>query len=581
MMPNPEQRIRELLTFLYGPSRADEIWPQLEKKLAAFQAQEPARGQSPTQEAPWSERDAILITYADQFSAPGQTPLRTLLDFLEKYLGDAISGVHLLPFYPYSSDDGFSVVNYREVDPRMGTWEDIPPLRANYRLMFDAVINHISRQSAWFQGYLRGEDPYTDYFIEVSPETELSGVTRPRALPLLTPVETSRGVRHVWTTFSGDQIDLKYANPLVLLEIIDLLLFYVSQGAEIIRLDAIAYLWKEIGSPCIHLPQTHAVVKLWRAVLDRVAPDVILITETNVPHQENIRYFGDGTDEAQMVYQFPLAPLILHAFHTGDTRKLTGWAATLETPSPRTTFFNFIASHDGIGVRPAEGLLAPDEIDALAERTLAHGGQVSYRNHPDGSRSVYELNITPFDALNDPAHPEPETDVSRFLASQAIMLSLAGVPGIYAHSFFGSRNCQDCLVETGRARTINREKFQLAALEERLADTSQHHARVLDGMVRLLKIRQAKPAFHPNAGQRVLALDDRVFAVLRGEVGTPGAVLCLSNVSPVAVRVVVSASLVGGTDMGVRDLVGGMHFSLSGGDYSFELRAYQTMWLAS
>ncbi|HLF90955.1 MAG TPA: alpha-amylase family glycosyl hydrolase, partial [Anaerolineales bacterium] len=275
-MPNPEQRIRELLIFLYGPSRADEIWPQLENKLAAFRAKVPARRQSPAQETPWSERDAILITYADQFSTPGQTPLQTLSDFLEKYLGDAISGVHLLPFYPYSSDDGFSVVNYRDVDPRMGTWEDIPPLRENYRLMFDAVINHISRQSAWFQGYLRGEEPFTDYFIEVPPEIDLSGVTRPRALPLLTPVETSRGVRDIWTTFSDDQIDLNYANPQVLLEIIDLLLFYVSQGAEFIRLDAIAYLWKEIGSPCIHLPQTHAVVKMWRAVLDRVAPEVIL-----------------------------------------------------------------------------------------------------------------------------------------------------------------------------------------------------------------------------------------------------------------------------------------------------------------
>lgn len=580
-MTSPERRIRELLTFLYGSSRAGEIWPQLEYKMAAFRAQEPARRASPPQETLWSEKDAILITYADQFSAPGQSPLQTLSDFLKKYLRDAISGVHLLPFYPYSSDDGFSVITYREVDPRMGKWEDIPPLRENYRLMFDAVINHISRQSAWFQGYLRGEEPYTDYFIDVPPETELSGVTRPRALPLLTPVETSRGVRHVWTTFSDDQIDLNYANSHVLLEIIDLLFFYVSQGAEFIRLDAIAFLWKEIGSPCIHLSQTHAVVKLWRAVLDEVAPEVILITETNVPHQENIRYFGDGVDEAQMVYQFPLAPLILHAFHTGDARKLTKWAATLKTPSRRTTFFNFIASHDGIGVRPAEGLLARDEIDILAERTLAHGGQVSYRNHSDGSRSVYELNITLFDMLNDPANPELATDVRRFLASQAIMLSLAGVPGIYIHSFFGSRNCQDCLAETARARTINREKFQLGELEERLADSRQHHVQVLEGMVRLLNIRRANPAFHPNAGQRVLALDDRVFAVLRGEKGTPGTVLCLCNVSPFPVRVVVSSLLVGGADARVRDLVGGERFSPSEGDYSIELRAYQTMWLSS
>jgi glucosylglycerate phosphorylase len=578
-MPNPELRIRELLTFLYGPSRADEIWPQLKKNMAAFRASEPARGRIHTQDTPWSERDTILITYADQFSSSGQTPLQTLSHFLNKYLGDAISGVHLLPFYPYTSDDGFSVVNYREVDARMGTWEDISPLNDNYRLMFDAVINHISRQSGWFQGYLRGEEPYTDYFIEVSPETDLSEVTRPRALPLLTPVEEVHGTKYVWTTFSDDQIDLNYTNPQVLLEMIDLLLFYVSHGAEFIRLDAIGYLWKEIGTTCIHLPKTHAVVKLWRAILDAVAPDVILITETNVPHKENISYFGDGTDEAQLVYQFPLAPLILHAFHTGEAGKLSEWAATLEAPSVQTTFFNFIASHDGIGVRPAEGLLAPDEISALADRTLAHGGTVSYRNHPDGSRSVYELNITLFDLLNDPANPDLKTDVRRFLASQAIMLSLAGVPGIYVHSFFGSRNCLTCLEETGRARTINREKFQLAELEEQLADQNQHYAQVLDGMVRLLNVRRENPSFHPNAVQRVLALDKQVFAVLRGKEGESETVLCLSNVSPFPVRVMFSASLRAGWDAVVHDLISGGRFKPFQGEYSIELRAYQTVWL--
>jgi sucrose phosphorylase len=402
--------------------------------------------------------------------------------------------------------------------------------------MFDAVINHISRHSAWFQGFLRGEEPYRDYFIVVDPDTDLSQVVRPRALPLLTPVETVEGVKYVWTTFSEYQIDLNYANPRVALEIIDVLLFYAERGAQIIRLDAIAYLWKEIGTPCIHLPQTHAMVKLWRAVFDATAPDVLLITETNVPHEENISYFGEflpqtgKTDEAQLVYNFTLAPLTLHAFLSGDATKLSRWAATLEAP-PGATFFNFIASHDGIGVRPAEGILTPEEMEALVERTLAHGGQVGYKADPDGSRSVYELNITLYDFLNDPARPDPDQDVARFLASQSILLALAGVPGIYVHSLFGSRNCHACYQQTGRARSLNREKFDLAAIERLLADATSHQHRVFEGYRHMLALRRQHPAFHPFARQSILDLHPAVFAVVRTPADDAQPVLCLTNVS--------------------------------------------------
>ncbi len=188
--------------------------------------------------------------------------------------------------------------------------------------MFDAVINHISQHSRWFQGYLSGQEPYTDYFVEVDPAADLSDVVRPRTLPLLTPVETADGTKHVWTTFSADQIDLNYASPDLLLEVLDVLLTYVQQGAQLIRLDAIGFMWKEIGTTCIHLPQAHSLIKLMRAALDEAAPETLLVTETNVPHAENISYFGDGYDEAQMVYNFTLPPLTLHAFLTGDASAL-------------------------------------------------------------------------------------------------------------------------------------------------------------------------------------------------------------------------------------------------------------------
>ncbi len=412
---------------------------------------------------------SILITYGDQLHDADQPPLRTLAEFCDTHLRGVVDGIHLLPFYPYSSDDGFSVIDYKQVNPALGTWDDVARVGQHFHLMFDGVINHISAQSEWFKAFLRDDPKYRDYFIVVEGDPDLSQVVRPRALPLLTEFTTPSGVKKVWTTFSADQIDLNYANPDVLLDIIDVLLFYVAHGAELIRLDAIAYLWKEIGTSCLHLPQTHRVIQLLRAILDEVAPHVALITETNVPHQDNLSYFGDGHNEAQLVYNFALPPLTLHTFHTGDASALTQWAASLTLPSDETTFFNFLASHDGIGLNPARGILRDDEITALVDRVVAHGGRVSYKSNPDGSTTPYELNINYFDALSDPNSSEPlALQIDRFVAAHAIMLALSGVPGIYFHSLFGSRGWPEGVTITGQNRTINRQKFDRAEVEREL-----------------------------------------------------------------------------------------------------------------
>jgi sucrose phosphorylase len=398
------------LIALYGDVAGRAAFERLHARLSAYPRPLPPllthdvrRGRGGGEAREGGEGDAILITYGDQFRAPGEAPLRTLADFARRHLGGLISTIHILPFYPYSSDDGFSVVDYRAVDPALGSWNDVRRIGQDFRLMFDAVINHVSAGSAWFQAFLRGDPAYRDYFIVVAGGPDLSQVVRPRALPLLSRFATPTGEQAVWTTFSDDQMDLNYANPDVLLEISDLLLDYAARGAEFIRLDAIAYLWKEIGSPCIHLPQTHRVIQLWRAMFDAVAPHVMLITETNVPHVENISYFGDGANEAQLVYNFALPPLALDAFHTGSARVLSAWAGSLSLPSDRVTFFNFLASHDGIGLNPARGILPEAAIEALVARAVAHGGQVSYKHNADGTQSPYELNVNYFDALSDPA----------------------------------------------------------------------------------------------------------------------------------------------------------------------------------
>jgi len=579
-----EQRILDHLTFLYGAKRAPVLLERLRAILAQFRERNPrlaARERLAPQER-LTERDVILITYGDQVTERGQPPLQTLTEVLEKYIKSAVTGVHILPFFPYSSDDGFSIIDHTAVNPDFGTWADVERLGRHFRLMFDAVINHVSAQSRWFQEFLKGNPEFADYFIVVEEGTDLSQVVRPRALPLLTPVQTAFGERLVWTTFSADQIDPDYANPDVLLKVIEVLLLYVEKGADLIRLDAIAYLWKKIGTTCIHLEETHRVVKLFRAIFDAVAPYVIIVTETNVPHEENVSYFGDGTDEAQMVYQFSLPPLVFHAFLSGDATYLSEWAAGLSSPSDSTTFFNFLASHDGIGVRPAEGILSPAEVQGLVERTLAHGGYVSYKTNSDGTQSVYELNISYFDALSDPDGAEPlDLQARRFLASQAIMLSLAGVPGIYVHSLFGSRSDPAGVEQTGRYRSINREKFRRDELEQELADPSSLRHKVFYPYLHLIRTRAAHPAFHPNGPQQVLSIHPALFVLLRIAPDGDTSLLCIHNVSnaeqPFSANL---ASLPFPHSGQVRDLITGAAFPVdTSGDLSLRVAPYQVLWL--
>ena len=524
-----------------------------------------------------SQRDALLITYADQVRQPGEHPLKTLAGFCARHLKGVLSGIHLLPFYPWSSDDGFSVKDLFAVEPGYGTWQDIARLGADFDLMFDAVFNHASTQGEWFQQFLADDPRYAGFFIAVIGSPDLSQVARPRALPLLTGFRTAAGMKKVWTTFSADQADLNFKNPDVLLAVLEALLFYVSRGARFIRLDAIAFLWKEIGTTCLHLPQTHALVQLLRAVLDQAAPHLLLVTETNVPHAENVAYFGDGTNEAQLVYNFALPPLVLHSFATGNAARLTRWAQALALPSTLVTFFNFLASHDGIGLNAARGILSEAEIEALARRASEHGGFISCKDMPDGSRLPYEMNINYLDALSNPAQREPaELAARKFLTAHAILLSLQGVPGIYFHSLFGSRGDRAGADASGIPRRINRETLDRVRLENEVGDARSLRGRVWRGLKELLRVRRAQRAFHPQAAQRVLDTHESLFALLRIPPEEEQQVLCLHNVS--AQPVSASGLLAEGTSARLwTDLLTGQRYEP--GSRAIELAGYQTLWL--
>lgn len=522
--------MRKRLAFLYGHERLDELAERLYMLIGRYGLM-PQGGERGTADIPrWDEKDAVLITYGDMISTKCETPISTLQKFCDLRLSQAINTVHFLPFSPYSSDGGFSVIDYRQIDPKLGTWSDLHKFGQVYDLMYDLVLNHCSRQNKWFTQYVNGISPYADYFLESDPtDKRLSQVTRPRPWPLLSKTETSHGERHVWTTFSSDQVDLNFASPDVLFEFLDILLAYVDSGARIVRLDAIAFLWKELGTTCIHLPQTHQVVKLMRDVLQTVAPHVILITETNVPHHENISYFGQG-DEAHMVYNFALPPLLLHALLREDSMHLQTWAKSLPPLPAGCTYFNFTASHDGVGVRPLDGLVPEGELNWLVEQVKARDGLISYRSMPDGSKMPYELNITYRDALSD--HNDVALGIRRFLCSQAIMLGLQGIPGVYFQSLVGARNWTTGPErDGGENRDINRMRWDWDELNRKLDDADNDQAWIHNVYVSLLRVRNANPAFHPDAEQEILDTPSGLFGYSRRSTTRPRTVTCLYNTS--------------------------------------------------
>lgn len=443
-----------------------------------------------------------MIAYPDHFGSGGIAAVTEVVDAL----APAINGVHVLPFHPSSGDGGFSVEDHAVVDPAFGDWSDVVDLGRRHRLMADAVVNHVSAQGAWFRSWLAGDRAVDGFFRTLPPDVDLRTVVRPRPGAPVASVRRGSQPVDVWATFSADQVDLDYRTPAVLLAVVDVLLRYVAVGVDAIRLDAVAYLWKEPARASIHEPETHALVAVMRSVLDDIDPAIVLITETNVPHADNVSYFGSAEEpEADAVYQFTLAPLVLHAALTGDAAPLRAWAGQLERPAS-TTFVNFLASHDGVGVRPARGWLGDDQIEALGERCRAVGGCVNEAESGRG-REPYELAATWRALCGHGA--DDETAHARVLATHAVMFALAGIPLVYAHSLAGSANDTARLAASGHGRDLNRGRF--AAPVEFLDAVTARGSE----LVAMLERRRSCPAFHPDAEQRIRPTEGGLFVIER------------------------------------------------------------------
>jgi len=525
----------------------------------------------------WDQHDMVLITYGNSIQRQNEAPLKTLHHFLNEHIRDFINSVHILPFFPYCSDDGFAVMDYYEVNEKLGDWKDIEHIAQDYRLMADLVINHGSSSSEWFNNFVKGEGPGHDYFFTAPQNVPISQVVRPRTSPLLRETETEDGTKYVWCTFSHTQVDFDFRNPDVLKEFINIVRFYLDKGIRIFRLDAVAFLWKRAGSNCLNLPETHEVVRLMRSLIQHAQPDAVIITETNIPNRENLSYFGNA-NEAHCIYNFSLPPLLVNTMVTGNCTYLKQWLMSMPPAQNGTAYFNFIASHDGIGLRPAEGLLSEAEIASLINTMQHFGGQISWRAGDNGVKKPYEINISLFDALQGTTQGKDDWNIDRFICAHAIMLALEGIPGIYIHSLFATSNDLEKRARTEQNRGINRHEWDYDTLQNKLADPDTQHHKVSSLLKKLIHLRQQQRAFHPNATQFTLHMGEHLFGFWRQSMDRRQSIFCIYNVSdtPQPLRIAELNLVV--TDRWW-DLISGHIFDESAETVS--VAPYQVLWITN
>jgi sucrose phosphorylase len=539
--PAAREQMFNRLRFLYGEDEARDIMPELERLLKVHYAHktpemiEAEKAFDPKER--FTEKDIILITYGDVLQGGEVSPLATLHKIVNTYNAGVINTLHILPFFPYSSDRGFSIKDFSSVDPRLGTWQNIREISSQYQLMFDGVLNHTSSESKAFKEFLNDHKFYRHFFISYNSPNDLtpdqrSKIFRPRTSDILTEFKTINGPRYVWTTFSADQIDLNFRHPSVLMRVIEGLLFYVRQGANMLRLDAVTYIWAEPGTECVHLPETHEVVKLLRDVMNTVAPSVALITETNVPHEDNISYFGNGHDEAHMVYNFALPPMVLHTFYREDTTAITKWAGTLKNPSNTATFFNMLDTHDGVGLMGVKGILPQEDIDFIVQSAKERGGLISYKTTANHTEEPYEINSTWWNAINgDDSEEDLAFQVKRYTASRSLFMVIQGVPASYIHGLLGTPNDYNLAKKTGVNRDVNRGTVDIEKLAKAYKNPKSKNALLRKNNIRLALIRIKQRAFHPHGDQRVLMVSPFVFAVFRTSPEGNQHILAMTNVT--------------------------------------------------
>ena len=478
-----------------------------------------------------SEKTSLVISYGDNIYSSQSSSMKIFQKFFQKNLEKLFDTIHFLPFYPSSSDSGFAVKDHYQIDKKIGNWSDLKKISKSKKIMADVVINHASARGLWFKNFLKRKKPGKDYFLTVNSKFNTSKVVRPRDHKLLKKIKIFEKNDYLWRTFSPDQIDLNFKNPSVLLRFIKIIIYLINNGVTIFRLDAIAYLWKQNGTKCINLSQTHEIIKLLRVVTSLLNVQTLIITETNLPEKENLSYFGKN-NEANWVYNFSLPPLLIHAFLFENSSYLNQWSRKLPSTKHGNCYLNFIASHDGIGIRPTEGILNEKTLSSFLKRLKKNGSKFSYRKVQNKSKKVYEANITVFDALRkSDFDPKGLFFLERYISAHAIMVSFEGIPAVYFNSLFGKSNDEAKYIITGNNRDVNRYKWNFNNITTKLRDKKSKQSIFYRNIGALLEIKRKQKAFHPNASRININLGPKIFCFKRISKDKKQSIICMTNLS--------------------------------------------------
>ena len=567
-----QKKISSILRNIYKPSLNEKDIDHLKDQI--IQIIKKFNQNNSKKKLTISEKTSLVICYGDNINSNQKSSIQVFQNFFKKNLNKYFNAIHFLPFYPSSSDSGFAVKDHYKIEKRIGSWSDIKKISKSSHVMADIVINHSSARGLWFKNFLKKKRPGKDYFLTVNSKFNTSKVVRPRDHKLLKKIDIFGKSDFLWRTFSADQIDLDFKNPSVLLRFIKIMVHLVNNGVTIFRLDAIAYLWKKNGTNCINLKQTHEIVKLLRLISNLLNVETIIITETNLPEKENLSYFGKN-DEANWIYNFSLPPLLIHAFLFENSSYLNKWSKKLPNAKLQNSYLNFIASHDGIGMRPTEGILNERSLNNFLKRLKKNGSKFSYRKVQNKSKKVYEANITVFDALKkSDADPNGKFFLERYIAAHAIMISFEGVPAIYFNSLFGKSNDEAKYVITGNNRDINRYKWNYENITKNLKDKNSKQSIFYQNLGKLLEIKRKQKAFHPNAKRLNINLGSKIFCYERISLDKKQTIICISNLSTKLQYIKINKNLIK-----YRDLLGRKIFFTF--DKKIKLDPCQTIWLSN
>ncbi len=536
-------KLRKLLGEIYVDHCDEElsfVWSQLMQILDENSAQQDSS--LGIDKEIWDASSVVLITYPDAIYKEGETTLKTLSDILDSKFGILASIIHILPFLPSTSDGGFAVSNHEQIEDAFGNWKDLKKLSLNHILMADLVLNHVSSSHDWVKQFILSQKPGDSYILSPKTLNGWENVIRPRNSSLFTTLKTKQGDKKVWTTFGPDQIDLDWSDPNILIEFLKLLVRYIRNGVQWIRLDAVAFLWKEPNTSCLHLKQVHEIVQLLRLELSKLNPMGVLITETNVPEKENLSYLKGG-DKAHIAYNFPLPPLLLEAILASNADLINEWLSNWSEMPNQTTLLNFTASHDGVGLRPLEGIMNNERMHDLLVKAEKKGGLISHRRMSNGQDKPYELNISWWSAMADDGHDTTRYQIERFFMSQALVLAIKGVPAFYLQALLASPNDIKKFKRSGERRDLNREKFEVNKLLKRLNDNKSSASKNLKLLNNAMKIRSTLNAFNPNSPMRCFSESQNDFILL--ERGYPGEqIYAIYNVTDKEVSLNISELLV-------------------------------------